>query len=80
MTMKDLFWIKSKIEKWENFYNENGEYPANCVTLESDEMDIINPFMSECCRFEVVPWDYYGIDAWNDYVKKMMELEDQENV
>ena len=79
MTLKDILWIKSKIEKWEMFYNENGVYPADCIMLETEEMDILNPFVSECGRFEVMPWDYYGVDEWNDYYDKMMDMEDQEN-
>lgn len=67
--LKETF-IKQKIEEWENFYNENGELPANCITLETEDTTIINPFMSECGRFEVNPIEYYGLEPWNEYMKK----------
>lgn len=43
-------------------YVDNTAMPPQLIAVEVDEIEIVDPFLSDCGRFEVSPKEAYGID------------------
>ena len=70
-TPKESKIVQKYINNWIKFYNENGYYPDNIITLDTVETLVIDPNYDETMRDEVTPWLYYDIEKYCDYTVKM---------
>lgn len=64
--------IKAFAEKQMELAN-NGIDTSKMVGFEHKGQYIINPFVDETCRFEVDPYEYYGMHAMLEYTNGILE-------
>ena len=64
--------IKAFAEKQMELAN-NGVDTSKMVGFEHKGQYIINPFVDETCRFEVDPYEYYGMHAMLEYTNGIIE-------
>ena len=65
--------IKAFAEKQMEIANSSGMDTSKMVGFEYKGTYIINPFVDETCRFEVDPYEYYGMQAMIEYTNGIIE-------
>ncbi|QAS54837.1 hypothetical protein [Halobacillus litoralis] len=61
--------LRMIVEYNEQELHEHGEL-SDLVTFESNIQEISNPFLSECLRFSVNPFEYYGEDLMEAFIER----------
>lgn len=64
--------IKAFAEKQMELAN-NGVDTSKMVGFEYKGQYIINPFVDETCRFDVDPYEYYGVHEMLEYTNEILE-------